>query len=1074
MITAKMPLSRTKITVPALRPEILHRSRLLALFDDLLEKKLIIVAAPAGYGKTTLLVDFARQTSMPICWLSLDALDKDPQRFCAYLIASLEHCFPKFGKQSKSVLKSLTGFEQETERLISTLVNEIDSLIDEHFALVMDDYQFVDTVPLIRDLFSRFIYLAGENCHVIVASRRLPALPDITIMVARQQVSGFDLEQLAFRPTEIRSLFEMDYGVTLADSVLEELMHQTEGWITGLHLSATNMSRAIPDLTRAARAAGVDLAGYLDQQVLAPQTAELRKFLLETSLLEEFSVDLCTAVFGAGNWKKHLKTIQQNNLFVLPVSVDGKSVRYHHLFQEFLQERIREEEPEIVRTIISRLAEVYKERHEWEKAYAIYRQSDNIGILADLVEQAGTSLLLDERLITLRAWLDELPASLIEVRPHLLSLKGAYLNAIGDGYTASILLDRAILEFRKTEDLFGLALALSRRAGTRRFLGDYANSLQDAEETLRLSEDEPDLQAIYAEAERLKGLNLYQLGQTVEMVSSLEISLRLYERLREEQSVGRLQMELGMAYNSIGNTSAAFHSYEMALITFRKGNNFLAQANVLNNMGVIYHQQGEYEMAVRTFEKGVECAREANSPRQEALLLTSLGDIYVDLDEYESASFTYASAAEILKKIRYQFVDNYLRFVRARLARLQDRIKEARSYLDEVETLIRAAGSNYEYGLFHLEYGCLHLVNEMPAAAIADLECALDHFLKGDMATEANLARIWLAAALISTKNITAARSHLKIMLESVQSQAMTVPIIQTLRRVRSRFSDLIKDEEIGPLLTPWLMQVSKAEAQLPALRRRLRRLLKTVPIQAPHLAIQAFGKARVRVNGKLVTLSQWKTASVRELFFYFLAASRPLTKEEIGVILWPELDTGQLKLRFKNDLYRLRHALGQDIILFEDNRYHFNHLLDYDYDVENVSTLLAMAEATSRVEERIYHLHVATAFRSGPYLQDIDATWVWPERERLDRICVDALEKLAESQRLAHDLQAALHSCQEALKIDPCREDIHCLAMQLHADLGDRLAVIWQYQACCASLHSELDLVPSNETEILYHRLTA
>src|SRR5512138_1105139 len=107
MAPAEMPLSRTKITVPALRPEILHRARLLALFDDLLDKKLIIVAAPAGYGKTTLLVDFARQSRLPVCWLSLDSLDKDPQRFCAYLIAAMEQRFPKFGRESRSVLRSL-------------------------------------------------------------------------------------------------------------------------------------------------------------------------------------------------------------------------------------------------------------------------------------------------------------------------------------------------------------------------------------------------------------------------------------------------------------------------------------------------------------------------------------------------------------------------------------------------------------------------------------------------------------------------------------------------------------------------------------------------------------------------------------------------------------------------------------------------------------------------------------------------------------------------------------------------------------------------------------------------------
>ena len=172
--------------------------------------------------------------------------------------------------------------------------------------------------------------------------------------------------------------------------------------------------------------------------------------------------------------------------------------------------------------------------------------------------------------------------------------------------------------------------------------------------------------------------------------------------------------------------------------------------------------------------------------------------------------------------------------------------------------------------------------------------------------------------------------------------------------------------------------------------------------------------------------------------------------------------------------MYRLRHALGQNVIRFENDLYSFNRLLDYDYDVEKFNTALMKAKSASQIEEKISHLRMATSLRNGPYLQDMDATWVWPERERLDRTCTDAWKQLAEAQRQNGDLQAALQACQEALKIDPSREDIHCLAMQLHAERGDRLGIIWQYQACREALRSELDIDPSLETEALYQRLTA
>jgi LuxR family maltose regulon positive regulatory protein len=1073
MSTIEIPVSRTKIVIPALRPEILHRARLLALFDDLLDRKLIIVAAPAGYGKTSLLVDFSRQSGMPVCWFSLDALDKDPQRFCAYLIAALEQRFPKFGKQSDSVLRSLTNFEQDTEHLISVLINEIDRQIDEHFALVVDDYQFVDGVPAIRELFSRFVYLAGENCHVVLSSRRLPTLPDITVMVARQQVGGFDLEQLAFRPDEIRSLFETNYGITLPDSTVDELMRQTEGWITGLHLSASSATSGVPDLTQAARLAGVDLAGYLDQQVLAPQAPELHKFLLQTSLLEEFDADLCEAVLGAGNWKKLIKTVRQNNLFVLPVGPDGKWLRYHHLFQEFLQVRIREEEPETAQAILLRLGEVYKERREWEKAYAIYHQSGNPDILADLVELAGTPMLLSERLITLQTWLEDLPTSLLQERPSLLSLKGALLCALGEGNKALTLFNQAIPELRNNGDVSGLALALVRRAAAYRLVGDYVNSIQDADDALQLGKDKQELEPIWAEAERFKGLGYYYRGQVTEAAQFLDDALKRYEKLDEGLSVARVQMELGMTFRAKANYLEAQSFYEQALAIWRRANNLPSQASALNSLGVLYHLQGDYEPALKAFEEGLKYAKQAGSDWRESVLLTSLGDLYTDLDEFESAGQAYTQAALILRQVNHQFLSDYLSLALVRLARLRGRLIDARHELSKAQPLIQVADSNYECGLFYLERGCLQLKENDPAIAITDFQQALDCFRNGSLTIEITWSQIWLAAAYFSSGEVEAARSFLQAALQMEPSLVGPYPLLPTLRQARPWLAPLQSDAEVGTLMHHWLELVTQAEARLPGLRIRLRRLLTTIPIQAPHMTIQAFGKAQVRTNGKLVTLAQWKTASVRELFFFLLAASRPLAKEEIGAILWPEIDTDQLKLRFKNDLYRLRHALGQNVILFEDNLYHFNRNLDYEYDVENFAAYLKKAKAVAQIEDKIANLQAATELRNGFYLQDIDASWVWPERENLDQACMDAIKFLTDMYRQTGDLRAALQACQKALKIDPSCEDLYCLAMQLHHDLGDRLAVIWQYQACRAALRTELDVAPSSETEALYRRLT-
>jgi LuxR family transcriptional regulator, maltose regulon positive regulatory protein len=1073
-MSTEFPVSRTKIVIPTLRPEILHRARLLANFDELLDRKLILVTAPAGYGKTALLVDFAHQSEMPVCWFSLDALDQDPTRFCTYLIAALEVRFPKFGSRSRAALRSLVNLEQDAERMLATMVNEIDSLIDQHFALVVDDYQLIDSFADVRNLFSRFIYLTGENCHIILASRRLPNLPDFTSMVVKQQVGGFDLEQLAFRADEIRELFKKNYSLRLSEDALEELMLQTEGWITGLILSAYDPTQAIPDMTNAARIAGVDMSGYFDQQILAPQAPEMRNFLMESSLLREFNASLCDAVFGDGDWKKLIKMVRHNNLFALPVGPGGKWLRYHPLFRDFLQHRLEEEDPERVKDILLRLAEAYKKGNEWEKAHAIYQKLGNQARLADMLEAAGRPMLLSEHLFTLRTWLDELPPALLQERPILLSYMATVLSTLGQADRALAILDKVIPIFRKNNDTPGLAFAFVTRAAASRLVGDYASSLHDADEALQLKDDNPDSQFIYAEAKRFKAISLHDLGRIAEAIQLQEEALQQYQFLGDSQRATWVQMELGMTYRSSGNYPAALSAYEKVLAEWKRNSNLPSQADTLNSLGVLYHNLGEYEKAVRAFEGGLDSARTSHAVWQEAFLLASLGDLFTDLDEYESANQAYTDSAEAAQSIEFTHLKNYLSLAQARLARLSNQSEKAGHYLGKIEEPVRKSGSNYDGGFFHFERGCLRLMTGELEQASVDLEQALNYFRFGGYIAEAAWSQIWLAAAELNSGKTSMARTRLLEVLGVEPSNPIYHSRALAIRRALPWLREPQQEDGIALILAPWLGRIKKIEAQLPAQRKRLRKILTSVSMQKSHLSIHAFGRTQVRVKGELVSSAQWKTATARELFFYILAAPRPLTKEEIGDTLWPEFGPEQLKLAFKNNLYRLRHALGEKVILYEDNLYRFNHFTDYEYDVEDFIAHLAQAKQAVEIKEKILHLRAATLLRNGHYLQDLDGTWVLPERQRLEKAWMDGMKELAEAERRAGDLQAAVQTCQEALKVDNCREDLHCLAMQLHFERGDRLAVIWQYKECCKALSSELDIEPSEMTKALYRRLTA
>src|SRR5688572_10111306 len=314
MSSKPIPISKTKIVIPHRRPELLSRPRLLESLRALLDNKLVLLSAPAGYGKTSLLIDLAHGIEMPVCWLSLDPLDRDPQRFMAYLIATLAERFPGVGETSRPQLNRLKSIEQEAESLLITLTNELYDQVEDDFLLILEDYHLLDDVPVISTLLNRFLELVVENCHILLSSRTLPILDDVTLMIAREQVSEISHAELAFLPREAQALYAQNHHQHLSDDDAQELVDQTGGWITGIVLS---------DLPGTTRISSVDAFAYLGHQVLDQQPEYIREFLMRTSMPEEFNPEFCEIVLGPfhsepQNWNTLMGLVFEKNLFVLP------------------------------------------------------------------------------------------------------------------------------------------------------------------------------------------------------------------------------------------------------------------------------------------------------------------------------------------------------------------------------------------------------------------------------------------------------------------------------------------------------------------------------------------------------------------------------------------------------------------------------------------------------------------------------------------------------------------------------------------------------------------------------------
>ena len=1071
---------RTKTILPRRHKDLLSRHRLLSMLDDLLEYRLSLIAAPAGYGKTSLLVDLADKVEYPVCWLAIDPLDQDPLRFIHYFIAAIQGEFPEFGGPSNSLITNLGGNELDQQQVLRTIVNDLYDNVQEHFALVLDDFHLIDSSPDIVHFINQFIQEMDENCHLVIASRSLLSLPDLPLMVGRSQVKGLSFEELAFHAEEIKELYMIKYQQELSDPEAERIVEDTEGWITGLLLSTETTGQRLTDQGRAARAAGIDLYDYLAQQVLDQQTPEMQNFLLRTSLLEEFNAELCQQSLGDPvgdqDWDDLIGELLQKNLFIQPVENGGTWLRYHHLLRDFLQQNFQEQSPEKAKELLHNLVDVYRDHGWYEKAYAACQQLAEEQLTVDFLEFVSPALVHSGQISVLISWLDELSPALVEKNPGLLVSRGALNSMTGDPGSGLRLLN-LVLERQSSEENPALfAQGLVRRATCHRLLGSYESALKDALLALDLSLDINDGKILEAEALREIGLNQHRLGQNQEAKVHLERSLDCYLKLDDRRNAAFVEMDLGSMEMKGGNYSTSRALYQQAYQLWEDLGNFSRLVGLCNNLGVLDHQTGNYQDAFGWFTRALEYARQTSNQRGTAFTLASLADLALDLGALSKAEDYINESKIIADETGDTYLQIYLTLSMAALARRRGDFKPARDHLDVVLYQIKDYPPGNEKGKYHLEHGLLLMAEDHPEQADLDFKAAREIFLKIDLPMETCLTLVHLAWIDCLRGSLADAENKLKSVQKNIQSLGTFQPLVPTFSQQEDLLSCLEDHLPADRFTRNIVRTVSGFRSYLPGLLETLDfNILPLEVSQHPMLDIYGLGRVRVNREGELISVPEWtKQKTVRELFFYLISSEEGSSREEICLDFWPDSHPEQLKKQFKNALYRLRRAVGKDTILFDplSKLYYFNRDLDYRFDVEEYKNALTQAENEQDPEIKIQLLQTAAALYQHPFAPSLEGIWSEPVRYGLYLDYEKTMLTIAEELLARGRIGSSLETVEKLLQVAPSQEKAWRLAMSSYEQKGDRSGIERTYQRCLQALAQDLDAEPSEETLSLYQDL--
>jgi two-component SAPR family response regulator len=405
------------------------------------------------------------------------------------------------------------------------------------------------------------------------------------------------------------------------------------------------------------------------------------------------------------------------------------------------------------------------------------------------------------------------------------------------------------------------------------------------------------------------------------------------------------------------------------------------------------------------------------------------------------------------------------------LARREGKYSYASAYLRSAEKLVQKSQSDFEKSIWSMEAGSLSLAEEKYQKAITQLSEAFTFFDDSGQKLEAASAALLLSRAYSHSNESQKAQAAMEQALDLIKDLDSLQPLIVVGRNVKEELKSHVEDVNISLGAVKLLSQIENFERHIASLRRRLRPHAATVLLIPPRLSICALGNSQVKVDGKSVTSSTWVNQKrARELFFFLLAhPNKGMTREEIGVILWPDSSTEQLRLQFRNTLYYLRYALGQDVIINTEHRYLFNSDMDYSYDVQEFERKIMQAESAETPAKKIQLLKDAIQLYQGEFYPEGEGSWVMTERGRLTQMHEHSLLTLAQLHLEQYEPQMALIHCQTVLAENHCMESAHRLAMQAYAALGNRSGVANQFELCKQLLKDELGLDPSPETIKLY-----
>jgi len=628
-------LLRTKLYIPPIRSELVSRPRLIERLDAGRHRKLTLISAPAGFGKTTLLSEWTTRLTDRAAWLSLDKEDNDKVRFWTYVVAALQTVHASLGQDA---LQLLQGHQQPaTQAIVTRLLNQVTSL-SQGVIFVLDDYHLISD-PTIHEGIAFLLEHLPPQMHVAISTRADPPLP-VHRLRARGQLTELRSDDLRFTAGEAAAFLTAAMGLDLAREDVEVLEARTEGWVVGLQLAALSLQgRADAHEFITAFSGGHHyVLEYLTEEVMRRQPEPVQRFLVHTSILNRLCGPLCNAVTGGNDGEAKLAHLRQRNLFILPLDDEHHWYRYHHLFADLLGNLLRKEWPqEYIQELHLRACEWYEENESIPEAVDHALAAAAFQQASELIERTAWAMLVRGEVTTLLHWLHALPDEVANSRSELVILLAWALALAGQ-------LDEADSSLSSVNVRYAPGDVAAIRGYVAHHRRDTVQAIERCQEALRLLPEEQwfprGVAAVILGTTRLRSgdpvaasqvlAKAVELGQTASLTYLTMIAMTGLGEAQEMQGL------LRQAVQTFGEALQLASEHSTEPVPFA-GMTYIGLAGLL-------YERNDLDEAMRCVTKGIELSEQARS-------IDTLEDGYLNLALLHRALGNPAAALEAIQEV---------------------------------------------------------------------------------------------------------------------------------------------------------------------------------------------------------------------------------------------------------------------------------------------------------------------------------------------------------------------------------------------------------------------------------------